>query len=531
MHPTYETSTNSLDSFTHDLAFGILKHIMSISPIDVSSLKQRYEKAGQSHLFAFWDTLTADQQAELAQQLDELDVTRVNQVFQTSIKADEEARAGKTHKVQPPPASSVVNTIEGEADPAKVQHFRTIGLNAIAQGHVGVLLMAGGQGTRLGSTAPKGCYDIGLPSHKSLFQIQAERILSLQRLAARHSQSSSSHTSSSSSSSSPRSVVVPWYIMTSGPTRHETEAFFAQNKYFGLDKQNIIFFEQGTLPCLSLDGKILLETPSKVSTAPDGNGGLYRALRTPYNKGQPETVVSDLEKRGIKYLHAYGVDNCLVKVGDPVFLGVCLEQGVQAGVKVVKKENPKESVGVVALRDGKFGVVEYSEIPEALSEARDPNGELSFRAANIVNHFYTTKFLADDMPAFEPEMAFHIARKKIPTVDLTTGQQIKPSTPNGMKLELFVFDVFPFCGDKLAVHEVARQEEFSPLKNAKGTGVDDQDTSRRDLLAQQSRWLKAAGAKLEEGVEVELSPLLTYSGEGLDRFAGHTISQSGNIEP
>ncbi|KAJ9479360.1 UDP-N-acetylglucosamine pyrophosphorylase [Pseudozyma hubeiensis] len=500
---------------------------MSISPVDITSLRQRYEKAGQSHLFAFWDTLSAEQQAELAQQLDELDVTRVNQVFHTAIKADEEARAGKSHEVQPPPPSSVENTIEGEANPAKVEHFRNVGLNAIAHGQVGVLLMAGGQGTRLGSSAPKGCYDIGLPSHKSLFQIQAERILSLQRIAARHATSSSS----SSSSSSSNGVVIPWYIMTSGPTRKDTETFFAQHNYFGLEKQNIIFFEQGTLPCLSLEGKILLETPSKVATAPDGNGGLYRALRTPYNKGQPETVISDLEKRGIKYLHAYGVDNCLVKVGDPVFLGVCLEQGVQAGVKVVKKENPKESVGVVALRDGKFGVVEYSEIPPALSEARDANGELSFRAANIVNHFYTTKFLSDDVPAFEPEMAFHIARKKIPTVDLSTGQPVKPSTPNGMKLELFVFDVFPFCGDKLAVHEVARQEEFSPLKNAKGTGVDDQDTSRRDLLAQQSRWLKAAGAKVADGAEVELSPLLTYSGEGLDRFAGQTLADSGNIEP
>lgn len=495
---------------------------MSISPVDITALKQRYEKAGQSHLFAFWDALTAEQQSELAQQLDELDVSRVNQVFHTAIKADEEARAGKSHEVSPPPPSSVECTIDGEADPAKVEHFRTVGLNAIAQGQVGVLLMAGGQGTRLGSSAPKGCYDIGLPSHKSLFQIQAERILSLQRLAAKHA--------SSSASSSSGSVVIPWYIMTSGPTRKDTEAFFAQHKYFGLEQQNIIFFEQGTLPCLSLEGKILLETTSKVATAPDGNGGLYRALRTPYNRGRPETVISDLEKRGIKYLHAYGVDNCLVKVGDPVFLGVCLEQAVQAGVKVVKKTDPKESVGVVALRDGKFGVVEYSEIPAALSEARDPNGELSFRAANIVNHFYTTKFLADDVPAFEPEMAFHIARKKIPTIDLASGQAVKPSTPNGMKLELFVFDVFPFCGDKMAVHEVARREEFSPLKNAKGTGADDEDTSRRDLLAQQRRWLEAAGAKVGEGVEVELSPLLTYSGEGLERFKGQTLERSGNIE-
>lgn len=497
-------------------------HTMTTSQVDVASLRQRYQAAGQSHLFAFWDTLQPEQQAQLAQQLDELDVDRVNQVFETAIKADEEARAGKSHDVQPPPPSSVVNTIEGEADPTKVEHFRELGLGAIAKGEVGVLLMAGGQGTRLGSKAPKGCYDIGLPSHKSLFQIQAERILTLQRLAAQH-------TSSSSSSSSKSSVVIPWYIMTSGPTRKDTEAFFAQHNYFGLDQRNIVFFEQGTLPCLSLEGKILLDSPSKVATAPDGNGGLYRALRTPYNRGSPDTVISDLEKRGIKYLHAYGVDNCLVKVGDPVFLGVCLEQGVKAGVKVVKKTDPKESVGVVALRDGKFGVVEYSEIPEALSSARDSNGELSFRAANIVNHFYTTTFLANDIPEFEPQMAFHIARKKIPTINLESGEPVKPSTPNGMKLELFVFDVFPFCG-KLAVHEVARREEFSPLKNAKGTGVDDQDTSKRDLLAQQSRWLQKVGAKVDEGKEIELSPLLTYSGEGLERFKNQTLAE-GNIEP
>ncbi|PWY99422.1 putative UDP-N-acetylglucosamine pyrophosphorylase [Testicularia cyperi] len=486
--------------------------------IDVAALKQKYEQAGQAHLFTFWDKLSADQQAALAEQLHELDVERVNQVFHTAIQADQEARAGKTSDIKPPPPSSVESTIDGEADLKKVEAFRVAGLDAIAKGQVGVLLMAGGQGTRLGSSAPKGCYDIGLPSHKSLFQIQAERILTLQKLAAKHSGSSAD-------------VVIPWYIMTSGPTRKDTEAFFSENRYFGLDRANLVFFEQGTLPCLSLEGKILLESKSKIATAPDGNGGLYRALRTPYNKGQPDTVISDLKKRGIKYLHAYGVDNCLVKVGDPVFVGVCLKQGVQAGVKVVKKTNPKESVGVVALRDGKFGVVEYSEIPQALSEARDANNELSFRAANIANHFYTTQFLSDDVPAFEHQMAFHIARKKIPTVDLSTGEPLKPSSPNGMKLELFVFDVFPFCGDKMAVHEVARKEEFSPLKNAKGTGSDDQDTSKRDLLAQQRRWLHAAGAQVADNIELELSPLLTYSGEGLEQFAGKRFDESANIEP
>lgn len=273
----------------------------------------------------------------------------------------------------------------------------------------------------------------------------------------------------------------------------------------------------------------MLDSKSRVATAPDGNGGLYTALRAPLHAGTKESVVSSLESRKIKYLHAYGVDNCLVKVGDPVFLGVCLEKKVQAGVKVVKKTEPTESVGVVALRDGKFGVVEYSEIPKALSEQRDSNGELSFRAANIANHFYTTDFLSRAVPSFESEMAFHIARKKIPTIDLSSGAAVKPSSPNGMKLELFVFDVFPFC-DGLAVHEVSRAEEFSPLKNAPGTGSDDPQTSRRDLLAQQSRWLQSAGAEVTQGVEVELSPLVTYAGEGLDRFAGKKFDASQVVE-
>ncbi|PWN49780.1 UDP-N-acetylglucosamine diphosphorylase [Violaceomyces palustris] len=484
----------------------------------VESLRQRYRQAGQDHLFTFFDSLQEEEKAQLVQQLSKLDVERVNQVFQTAIKADELARTAKSSSIQPPPHESVESTI-GEANASKAKSFAQIGFDAIAKGEVGVLLMAGGQGTRLGSSAPKGCYDIGLPSAKSLFQIQAERIIKLQQLAA------------SKASAQGSSVVLPWYIMTSGPTRSDTEAFFRKHSFFGLDEKNVVFFEQGTLPCLSLDGKILLESKFKVATAPDGNGGLYRALRTPFKCGSSETVISDLERRGIKFLHAYGVDNCLVKVGDPTFIGVCLEKGVQAGVKVVKKTDPKESVGVVALKDGKFGVVEYSEIPQELSEAReeDGSGQLAFRAANIANHFYTTTFLSKDVPAFEAEMAFHIARKKIPTIDLSTGESVKPTTPNGMKLELFVFDVFPFC-DKLAVHEVERKEEFSPLKNARGTGSDDPDTSRRDLLAQQKRWLEVAGAKVAEGAEVELSPLVTYSGEGLEAFQGKVL-ESGNIEP
>ena len=277
-----------------------------------------------------------------------------------------------------------------------------------------------------------------------------------------------------------------------------------------------------------MDGKVILETPSRVAVAPDGNGGLYAALRQPLSPSdKSHTVLSDLSKRGIRYVHAFGVDNCLVKVADPIFIGYGIQKQSECAAKVVPKAYPTESVGVVARRDGKFGVVEYSEISKEQAERVDASGQLAFRAANIVNHFYTTSFL-DKVESFEDELAFHIARKKIPYVDQTSGQTVKPTKPNGMKLEMFVFDVFPFT-QQFAVLEVARNEEFSPLKNAPGTGSDDPETSRRDLLAQQKRFLERAGAKVAEGVEIEISPLVSYAGEGLESVKGKTFTRSGIV--
>lgn len=471
-----------------------------------TELRAAYDAAGQSHVFAFWDRLSAEEREAFLAQLERIDPAHVNRIVAKALEADAAARSGQDARVDPPPADSIVATPPNDPAP-----YRARGLEAVGAGQVGVLLLAGGQGTRLGSSDPKGCYNIGLPSGKSLFQLQAERVARLQKLAEGGSK-----------------PVVPWYIMTSGPTRQPTEQFFEKHNFFGLDRNNVIFFEQGTLPCISNEGKILLDAPGRVATAPDGNGGLYAALRAPLAPGSSDSVLSDLEKRGVKYLHAYGVDNCLVKVGDPVFLGVCIDRNVATGVKVVRKTDPNESVGVVALRNGRFSVVEYSEIPKELAQARDESGELQMRAANIANHFYTTEFLARDVPNFEGEMAYHVARKKIPTID-ANGERFKPDTPNGIKLELFIFDVFPHV-DRLAIHEVPRKEEFSPLKNAPGTGADDPETSRRDLLSEHRRWLTEAGATVAEGAAVELSPRVTYAGEGLEPFSGRTFDQTINVE-
>lgn len=278
-----------------------------------------------------------------------------------------------------------------------------------------------------------------------------------------------------------------------------------------------------------MEGKIILDSPSHVAVAPDGNGGVYAATRSPLSSQNPNaTVLSDLASRKILYVHAYCVDNCLVRVADPVFLGYSISKQADCSAKVVPKTQPTESVGVVACRGDKFSVVEYSEISQEQAERRDPEtGELAFRAGNIANHFYTTAFL-NRVESFEEELAFHIARKKIPHVNLESGESIKPSKPNGMKLELFVFDVFPFT-ERFSVLEVDRQEEFSPLKNAPGTGSDDPETSRRDLLAQHRRFLENAGAKVESGVEIEISPLVSYAGEGLESVKGKTFVKSGIV--
>ena len=271
----------------------------------------------------------------------------------------------------------------------------------------------------------------------------------------------------------------------------------------------------------------MLSSPSSIAVAPDGNGGLYAALRRPLHSNITTTVMSDLRAHGVEYIHGYCVDNCLVRVADPVFMGCCISRGAEAGAKVVRKSNPTESVGVLAKRGDKFSVVEYSELSKDKAEARAEDGTLSFWAGNIANHFYTVDFL-EGMEAMEKQMAFHIARKKIPTVDLVTGEPVKPAIPNGMKLELFVFDVFPFTKN-LCVLEVDRQEEFSPLKNAPGSKADCPETSRRDLLAQQRRWLEAAGATVLEGCDVEVLPAVSYSGEGLEWAKGKTYGGTGVV--
>lgn len=463
------------------------------------SVKIAYEAAGQGHVFTFWDTLTTSDQTSLLSQLAAIDPAEISQIADTVIVNPAPVDESEA-KLEPLPETATASLVDQDENEAS-EWYKT-GLDLIRSNSVAVILLAGGQGTRLGSSAPKGCYDVGLPSHKSLFQLQAERISKIQQLAG-------------------PGTIVPWYIMTSGPTRGPTEQFFKDNNYFGLNSANVVFFEQGVLPCLTKEGKIILETPAKVAVAPDGNGGIYKAL---WKSG----ILDDLKKRGIQHLHTYCVDNCLVKVADPVFLGWAQARKLDIGTKVVRKRDATESVGLIVSKNGRPGVIEYSEISSDLAAEKTADGLLKFRAANIVNHYYSASFL-EGIPSWPgTALPYHIAHKKIPYVDLATGNiDPKPTSPNGIKLEQFVFDVFPTLEfNRFGSLEVYRAREFSPLKNAPGSKEDGPETSRADLLKESTRWLEAAGAHVAAGVDVEVSPLTSYGGEGLEKFNGTEFKES-----
>jgi UDP-N-acetylglucosamine/UDP-N-acetylgalactosamine diphosphorylase len=389
-----------------------------------------------------------------------------------------------------------------ETGHAQREIYQRRGFEAIASGHVGVILLAGGQGTRLGVSYPKGMFSVDLLSKKTLFQIQAERLLKVKQLTG--------------------SSQLPWYIMTSGATFETTIDFFRKNNYFGLASSDVVFFEQGTSPCFGYDGKIILDRKYKISRAPDGNGGLYRALLR-------EGMLDDMARKGLKYVHVYCVDNILTKMADPVFTGFCLAKEANCGSKVVRKSDPEEKVGVICRVGDSHQVVEYSEISHTTRNSRDEqSGELVYDAGNICNHFMTTEFLNQICRNYSSELKDHVAEKKIPFID-DDGLLQKPLVNNGIKLEKFVFDVFPFsnapwASGTFALWEVLRQDEFSPLKHGIDAKSDNPISCCNDLMDQHLRWLQEAGGRLERSTleqndssppRIEISSLVSYNGENL----------------
>lgn len=500
-----------MDSIKKMVGLKISDEAVAQAPTDAAynELRSQYDKAEQSQCLTFYDKLKPEEQAALYNQLSAIDPNEIHAIV-LKTKSDGEQ---KKDELGPLPKDVCASLIDCEAEDKS--KWYTDGLQLVSDNKAAVIVMAGGQGTRLGSSDPKGCFDIGLPSHKSLFQLQAERIIKVQKLAGKHA-------------AKEEIPIVPWYIMTSGPTRVATEHFFDIHAYFGLDKANVIFFDQGTLPCIDNKDKIILETKSKVAVAPDGNGGIYKALIT-------GGALEDMERRGIEHVQVYCVDNCLAKVADPTFFGWSASKDLDIATKVVRKRNPEESVGLVMLRNGKPDVVEYSEIDKAITEEKESSGLLKYRTANIVQHYYSYRFLAG-APRWSADLPHHVAKKKIPYTDLETGEQVKPDSPNGIKLEQFVFDVFPLIPlDKFGCLEVSREDEFSPLKNA--SGEDSAESSRKDLLKQGARWVtEAGGFSVSDGTDhgddgVEISPLISYGGEGLESHVkGQEVKGLGYIE-
>jgi len=263
---------------------------------------------------------------------------------------------------------------------------------------------------------------------------------------------------------------------------------------------------------------MILETPTSLAVAPDGNGGIYPAL-------VKHGILEDMKSKGIKYIHAFGVDNALVKPADPTFIGYCIQQNADCGNKVLWKTSPGEKVGVVATKGNKPCIVEYSDISKEMSERKGDDGRLIFGAGNICNHFYTLDFMENVIVPNLGNM-YHIARKKIPYYDNDKKETVKPTSNNGIKLESFIFDVFPLS-KSMAVLDVARVEEFAPVKNPPGTDSDSPDTARNLFSDVAKGWLMKAGAMLTGDVDsdmCEVGPMTSYNGEGLEGMKGKKVA-------
>ncbi|MCL2711008.1 MAG: UTP--glucose-1-phosphate uridylyltransferase, partial [Planctomycetaceae bacterium] len=302
---------------------------------------------------------------------------------------------------------------------------------------------------------------------------------------------------------------VPYCIMTSPATHTETVNFLAEQNYFGLLAENVFVFCQGTMPAVSMaDGKVLLDSKGGIALSPDGHGGMLAAI----TKGFP-SVLSQLRERGIEYLCYHQVDNPLVRIGSPEFLGYHILSGSELTSQVIRKRLPSDKVGNIVEVDGCLYVIEYSDLPESVGKQTNPDGSLKIWAGSIAIHVFNTELL-DRASKSATALPFHYARKKVPFVDGQSDERIEPDKENAIKFERFIFDLLPSAKNAVVV-EVDPPNHYAPLKNAPGSDLYSPETVKQDISSMHTAWLRQAGAIVQEGTSIEISPLFADSPEAV----------------
>lgn len=460
-----------------------------VPALSVQSISRRLETVGQGHLLRFYDQLGEDARRSLLQQIADIDLEKLPKLI-------EEYVFNKPTVVLPvdvQPAPYYPRDPKHAARPWDEDAHRTIGEKMLRDGRVAAFVVAGGQGSRLGYEGPKGCYPAGAVTNKPLFELFAQAILGAKD---RHG------------------VDVPWYIMTSPLNHRQTTEFFEANAFFGLSRDSVMFFPQGVMPSLCIaSGKVLLASKDQIASNPDGHGGSLKALHA-------SGALIDMRKRGVDTISYFQVDNPIVNLLDPVFLGLHASAGdssAQMSSKMVEKTDAAEKVGLFAtagagLRKGRIEVIEYSDMPAHLTQERTSanasgQGGLRFCAGSIAVHILSLAFVEKLNTDESFSLPFHRAEKKVPCVDPVSGDGINPTSNNGVKLERFVFDALPLC-DKSIVYQTDRIEEFAPIKNADATpgdgpnnqpgklAADSPASSRIIQTIRAARWLEVCGTAI-----------------------------------
>jgi UDP-N-acetylglucosamine/UDP-N-acetylgalactosamine diphosphorylase len=439
-------------------------------------LRDQLRRHGQEHVLSAWDRLEPSAQEQLLAQLKSIDFEELAQLTK---------QQSQTASVPDPSRIQPIRFIphRGPEDAAR----RKLGEEELRQGRVAVLLVAGGQGSRLGFDHPKGMYRVGPVSKKCLFQLHSEKVLGRGR---RHA------------------TNLPFLVMTSPATDAETRAYFRARGHFGLPTEHVHFFCQGTMPAVdAATGRLLMESHGTLSLSPDGHGGTITALAK-------SGLLAKMKAQGIRHIFYFQVDNPLLKVADPLFLGHHIHTGAEVSSRVIAKAHAKERMGVFAEVDGRCTIIEYSDLPTELAEQTDASGKLRLWAGSPAIHIFDLAFL-ERITGQGGGLPFHVARKKVPHID-EKGELVQPTKENALKFERFIFDVLPLA-ERWAVVESLREEEFAPLKNAEG--ADSPATVHAALVNKAATWLEAAGAKVPLTAEkvplfpVEISPLFALDAE------------------